>query len=64
MKNEVRNNLARISLRWMIRECFKLKTGILFHRDSFNIVGYRAALDILALAPRKTTARASQDILR
>lgn len=39
VKNEVRNNLARISLRWMIRECFKLKTGILFHRDSFNIVG-------------------------
>lgn len=39
MKNEVRNNLARISLRWMIRECFKLKTGILFNRGSFKIVG-------------------------
>ena len=39
MKNELRNNLARISLRWMIRECFKLKTGILFHRDAFKVVG-------------------------
>jgi hypothetical protein len=39
VKNEVRNNLARISLRWMIRECFKLQTGILFHRDAFKIVG-------------------------
>ncbi|KDR86028.1 hypothetical protein GALMADRAFT_399158 [Galerina marginata CBS 339.88] len=39
VKNEVRNNLARISLRWMIRECFKLKTGILFHRDSFKMAG-------------------------
>ncbi|KAF8873256.1 hypothetical protein CPB84DRAFT_1854095 [Gymnopilus junonius] len=39
VKNEVRNNLARISLRWMIRECFKLKTGIIFHRDSFKVVG-------------------------
>ncbi|KAH9486042.1 hypothetical protein JR316_0000106 [Psilocybe cubensis] len=39
VKNEVRNNLARISLRWMIRECFKLRTGIMFHRDSFKIAG-------------------------
>ncbi|KAJ3511638.1 hypothetical protein NLJ89_g3982 [Agrocybe chaxingu] len=39
VKNEVRNNLARISLRWMVRECFKLKTGILFHRDTFKAIG-------------------------
>ncbi|KAF4612138.1 hypothetical protein D9613_004520 [Agrocybe pediades] len=48
VKNEVRNNLARISLRWMIRECFRLKTGILFHRDSFKIAG----LDPSTLWPR------------
>lgn len=48
VRNEVRNNLARISLRWMIRECFRLKTGILFHRDSFKVVG----LDPSSLWPR------------
>lgn len=39
MKNELRNNLARISLRWMIRQCFELNTGILFHRDTFKYAG-------------------------
>src|SRR3979490_1125552 len=29
--NESRNNLARIPLRWMIRQCFKANTGIRFH---------------------------------
>lgn len=48
VKNEVRNNLARISLRWMIRECFKLHTGIMFHRDSFKIAG----IDPCTLWPR------------
>ncbi|KAF8167168.1 hypothetical protein B0H34DRAFT_791932 [Crassisporium funariophilum] len=48
VKNEIRNNLARISLRWMIRECFKLKTGILFHRDTFKMIG----MDANTLWPR------------
>jgi hypothetical protein len=39
LKNEIRNNLARISLRWMIRECFRLDTGILFHQDTFKMIG-------------------------
>ncbi|KAG6871940.1 hypothetical protein C0995_014722 [Termitomyces sp. Mi166 len=39
VKNEVRNNLARISLRWMVRQCFLLKTGILFHKEMFKIIG-------------------------
>ena len=30
MKNGTRHSLARIPLRWMIRECFKVKTGIIF----------------------------------
>jgi len=28
--NDVHHSLARIPLRWMIRECFKLKSGIIF----------------------------------
>jgi len=47
VKNEIRNNLARISLRWMVRECFKLNTGILFHRDTFKVIG----LDYTTLWP-------------
>jgi hypothetical protein len=31
--------LARIPLRWMIRECFKSKTGILFHVDGIKHSG-------------------------
>ncbi|KAI0288164.1 hypothetical protein B0F90DRAFT_1812849 [Multifurca ochricompacta] len=31
-----RNSLARIPLRWMIRQCFLAKTGIQFHRDALR----------------------------
>ncbi|KAF9002750.1 hypothetical protein BDQ17DRAFT_1390688 [Cyathus striatus] len=39
VRNEIRNNLARISLRWMVRECFRLKIGILFHKGMFKLIG-------------------------
>ncbi|KIK60798.1 hypothetical protein GYMLUDRAFT_225554 [Collybiopsis luxurians FD-317 M1] len=39
VKNKTRNALSRIPLRWMIRECFKTKTGILFHREMLKKVG-------------------------
>ena len=40
MKNGTPNSLARIPLRWMIRECFKLDIGILFDMDMLeNEVG-------------------------
>ncbi|KAH7886367.1 hypothetical protein F5I97DRAFT_1937223 [Phlebopus sp. FC_14] len=37
--NGTRNSLARIPLRWMIRECFKTNSGILFHRSMFKQIG-------------------------
>ncbi|KAG2353991.1 hypothetical protein BDR07DRAFT_1342129 [Suillus spraguei] len=37
--NGTRNSLARIPLRWMIREIFKLDVGILFHRHMFTKIG-------------------------
>ena len=37
--NGTRHSLARIALRWMIRQCFILKTGILFHKNQFNHIG-------------------------
>ncbi|GAB1521582.1 hypothetical protein RhiTH_004679 [Rhizoctonia solani] len=37
--NETPNNLARIPLRWMIRECFLNNTGILFHSAELEEIG-------------------------
>jgi len=39
VKNGTPNSLARIPLRWMIRECFRTNTGIQFYRESFKNVG-------------------------
>ncbi|KAL1716855.1 hypothetical protein EV715DRAFT_254601 [Schizophyllum commune] len=39
VRNEERHSLARIPLRWMIRQCFLLQTDILFHRDLLPKVG-------------------------
>jgi hypothetical protein len=45
--NGTRNSLARIPLRWMIRQCFLVNTGIQFHYDSFKDIG----LDPNTLSP-------------
>ncbi|KAJ3852000.1 hypothetical protein EV368DRAFT_74289 [Lentinula lateritia] len=47
VKNDTRNSLARITLRWMIRECFKVGTGIMFHEERVKQVG----LDLGSLWP-------------
>ncbi|KAH6909130.1 hypothetical protein BKA70DRAFT_226359 [Coprinopsis sp. MPI-PUGE-AT-0042] len=39
VSNKTRHSLARIPLRWMIRECFKANTGILFLSDRFPSIG-------------------------
>ncbi|CCL98902.1 uncharacterized protein FIBRA_00909 [Fibroporia radiculosa] len=47
VSNEDTQNLARIPLRWMIRQCFLTKTGIRFHSDLLHTVG----LDPASLFP-------------
>ncbi|CAE6399406.1 unnamed protein product [Rhizoctonia solani] len=37
--NETKNSLARIPLRWMVRECFLNNTGILFHSAELAEIG-------------------------
>ncbi|KAF8662081.1 hypothetical protein AX16_001191 [Volvariella volvacea WC 439] len=37
--NETKHSLARIPLRWMIRECFKTNTGILFDPEGLRRIG-------------------------
>ncbi|KAI3604564.1 hypothetical protein WG66_008327 [Moniliophthora roreri] len=39
VSNDTKPNLARIPLRWMIRECFKTNTGIMFHTDLVREMG-------------------------
>ncbi|KAK2462564.1 hypothetical protein APHAL10511_005407 [Amanita phalloides] len=39
VENGTRYSLARIPLRWMVRECFKAKTGILFNTTSLFDIG-------------------------
>ncbi|KAM6490034.1 Uncharacterized alpha/beta hydrolase domain (DUF2235) domain containing protein [Amanita muscaria] len=47
VENGTRQSLARIPLRWMVRECFKAKTGIIFDTASL----YTTGLDPAALYP-------------
>jgi len=37
--NNTLHSLARIPLRWMVRECFKAGTGILFYSDKLREIG-------------------------
>ncbi|KAL0570110.1 hypothetical protein V5O48_011848 [Marasmius crinis-equi] len=39
VSNNTKPNLARIPLRWMIRECFKTNTGIMFDADLLRDLG-------------------------
>ncbi|CAE6420883.1 unnamed protein product [Rhizoctonia solani] len=41
--NDTPNDLARIPLRWMIRECFLNNTGILFHSAELEEIGQSPA---------------------
>ena len=43
MANDTRYSLARIPLRWMIRECFNAKTGIIFDA---HMLKYETGLSI------------------
>jgi hypothetical protein len=51
VQNGTRNSLARIPLRWMIRQCFLANTGIQFYRTTFKHIG----LDPTTLFPFVTT---------
>ncbi|KAJ1304274.1 hypothetical protein OPQ81_005434 [Rhizoctonia solani] len=43
VSNDTPHNLARIPLRWMIRECFLNNTGILFHSAELEEIGLSPA---------------------
>ena len=39
MSNKTPHSLARIALRWMVRECFKASTGIMFNSSMLKEIG-------------------------
>ncbi|KAH8099325.1 hypothetical protein BXZ70DRAFT_943272 [Cristinia sonorae] len=43
--NGTRYSLARIPLRWMIRECFKCDTGIIFDAAQLQQAGFRVSME-------------------
>ncbi|GLB38791.1 putative uncharacterized alpha/beta hydrolase domain (DUF2235) [Lyophyllum shimeji] len=50
VSNKTRHSLARITLRWMVRECFKTNTGIMFDSQALRGIG----LDPTTLYPYVT----------
>jgi len=50
--NEMKTNLARISLRWMIRECFRRDSGILFLVEGLRGIGLDPASLYPVVLPR------------
>ncbi|KAH6910195.1 hypothetical protein BKA70DRAFT_1100963 [Coprinopsis sp. MPI-PUGE-AT-0042] len=52
VSNETKINLARIPLRWMIRECFKRDTGILFQVEGLREIGLEPANLYPVVLPR------------
>lgn len=50
--NETKNSLARIALRWMIRECFKTQSGIIFQVEGLLSLGMDPATLYPIVLPR------------
>ncbi|KAF9257707.1 hypothetical protein L218DRAFT_1016003 [Marasmius fiardii PR-910] len=62
VSNDTKPNLARIPLRWMIRECFKTNTGIMFHADLLEeIIGMDPAALYPTVLPRPPALKISQE---
>ncbi|KAJ7160341.1 hypothetical protein C8R46DRAFT_905851 [Mycena filopes] len=61
--NDTRNSLARIPLRWMIRECFKADTGIIFDAGRLQELGLDPATLYPFVLPRPPRLEAKDAVL-
>ena len=52
VSNKTRYSLARIPLRWMIRECFKTNSGIMFNSESLFSIGLDPSTLYPVVTPR------------
>ena len=59
VSNKTRRSLARIPLRWMIRECFKTNTGIIFNSHSLTKIGLDPSTLHPVVAPRPSALTVS-----
>ncbi|TDL28059.1 hypothetical protein BD410DRAFT_761386 [Rickenella mellea] len=59
--NDTRYALARIPLRWMIRECFRMKSGIIFDSDIMKELGLDPATVYPNVLPRLDRIPAPSD---
>ncbi|KAF8996537.1 hypothetical protein BDQ17DRAFT_1429684 [Cyathus striatus] len=65
VRNGTRPNLARIPLRWMIRECFKTKSGIIFETNGLRRLGLDPSClypDVLPRSPALPSGGITQPI--
>ncbi|GJJ14164.1 hypothetical protein Clacol_008424 [Clathrus columnatus] len=58
---DVRHALSKISLRWMVRQCFLIRTGILFKEDSLRKIGLDPVTLYPVVLPRPPPAAAVSD---
>jgi len=61
--NGTPNSLARIPLRWMIRQCFMVDTGIQFYRESFKGIGLDPDTLYPFVTPRPAALKAEESVV-
>ncbi|KAG5644333.1 hypothetical protein DXG03_008692 [Asterophora parasitica] len=59
--NKTRHSLARISLRWMVRECFKANTGIMFDSHALRKIGLDPSTLFPYVTPRPSAMSAHSE---
>ncbi|KAK7062837.1 hypothetical protein VNI00_000332 [Paramarasmius palmivorus] len=64
VKNNTRHSLARISLRWMIRECFKTNTGIMFDSYRLRDIGLDPTTLYPFVTPRPSALSGQSSVVR
>ncbi|KAG5649691.1 hypothetical protein H0H81_002474, partial [Sphagnurus paluster] len=62
--NKTPHALSRISLRWMIRECFKAKTGIMFDAQALRGIGLEPSRLFPEVLPRPPPLASTSEILQ
>ncbi|KAG5638610.1 hypothetical protein H0H81_011500 [Sphagnurus paluster] len=64
VENGTPHSLARISLRWMVRECFKADTGITFMADGLRSIGLEPASLYPVVLDRPPALRAEERLIQ
>ncbi|KAF8174236.1 hypothetical protein BJ912DRAFT_990493 [Pholiota molesta] len=64
VSNKTRHSLARITLRWIVRECFKTKTGILFNSAALRDIGLDPCTLYPTVTPRPPPLSAASHAIR